>query len=216
MVLLSISIKGKKEFDGRPKSPKIHRLCCIAHFVGSFKILETMPNSMIFFLEFPRFIFLILPKVLKYFIRFDGLWVQCEQMPNGNTNCESYNVFFIGLPGKVFNLVPPIFFESALNWFSEVLQTCRALMIAAIGLGFLGILLSVLGMKCTSVGASNHKAKARTALLGGLMLGVAGRYARTSCYRCCSAIFKELLISAQRMNLQLIWCSSCYFKVFYR
>lgn len=85
--------------------------------------------------------------------RFDGLWVQCEQMPNGNTNCESYNVFFIGLP--------------------EVLQTCRALMIAAIGLGFLGILLSVLGMKCTSVGASNHKAKARTALLGGLMLGVA-------------------------------------------
>jgi claudin len=48
-------------------------------------------------------------------------------------------------------------------------------MIAAIGLGFLGILLSVLGMKCTSVGASNHKAKARTALLGGLMLGVAGK-----------------------------------------
>ena len=53
-------------------------------------------------------------------------------------------------------------------------------MIAAIGLGFLGILLSVLGMKCTSVGASNHKAKARTALLGGLMLGVAGKL--TWCY----------------------------------
>jgi len=85
--------------------------------------------------------------------RFDGLWVQCEQMPNGNTNCEDYNVFFIGLP--------------------EVLRTCRALMITAIGLGFLGILLSVLGMKCSSVGASNHKAKARTALLGGLLLGVA-------------------------------------------
>ena len=47
-------------------------------------------------------------------------------------------------------------------------------MIAAIGMGFLGILLSVLGMKSTSVGASNHKAKARTALLGGLMLGVSG------------------------------------------
>ena len=46
-------------------------------------------------------------------------------------------------------------------------------MITAIGLGFLGILLSVLGMKCSSVGASNHKAKARTALLGGLLLGVA-------------------------------------------
>ena len=36
-------------------------------------------------------------------IRFDGLWVQCEQMPNGNTNCESYNVFFIGLPGTIFH-----------------------------------------------------------------------------------------------------------------
>ena len=36
-------------------------------------------------------------------IRFDGLWVQCEQMPNGNTNCESYNVFFIGLPGIIYN-----------------------------------------------------------------------------------------------------------------
>jgi claudin len=50
-------------------------------------------------------------------------------------------------------------------------------MITAIGLGFLGILLSVLGMKCTSVGAGNHKAKARTALLGGLLLGVAGKFA---------------------------------------
>ena len=48
-------------------------------------------------------------------------------------------------------------------------------MITAIGLGFLAILLSVLGMKCTSVGASNHKAKARTALMGGLLLGVAGK-----------------------------------------
>ena len=50
-------------------------------------------------------------------------------------------------------------------------------MITAIGLGFLAILLSVLGMKCTSVGASNHKAKARTALMGGLLLGVAGKKA---------------------------------------
>ena len=71
-------------------------------------------------------------------------------------------------------------------------------MIAAIGLGFLGILLSVLGMKCTSVGASNHKAKARTALLGGLMLGVAGKYfhicvnvgVQLVLFRYCSGIYK--------------------------
>ena len=66
--------------------------------------------------------------------------------------------------------------ETLFYGFLEVLQTCRALMITAIGLGFLAILLSVLGMKCTSVGASNHKAKARTCLMGGLLLGVAGKF----------------------------------------
>jgi len=39
-------------------------------------------------------------KSIEFICRFDGLWTQCEQMPNGNTNCESYNVFFIGLPGR--------------------------------------------------------------------------------------------------------------------
>ena len=102
------------------------------------------------------------------------------------------------------------------NWFLEVLQTCRALMIAAIGLGFLGILLSVLGMKCTSVGASNHKAKARTALLGGLMLGVAGRWALHRVHSLFKCTFSELVISIQSINLRLGRCLSCYFKVFYR
>ena len=104
-----------------------------------------------------------------------------------------------------------------LKIISEVLQTCRALMIAAIGLGFLGILLSVLGMKCTSVGASNHKAKARTALLGGLMLGVAGRYVH-SVWRCTGALCAVIraLDFGSTHKSQAPWCLSCYFKVFYR
>ena len=50
-----------------------------------------------------RYFFLWNISLCTWKIRFDGLWVQCEQMPNGNTNCESYNVFFIGLPGKIFH-----------------------------------------------------------------------------------------------------------------
>ena len=104
-----------------------------------------------------------------------------------------------------------------LKIISEVLQTCRALMIAAIGLGFLGILLSVLGMKCTSVGASNHKAKARTALLGGLMLGVAGRYVHA--VWCCTGalcVVIRVFDFGSTHKSQTSWCLSCSFKVFYR
>ena len=74
-------------------------------------------------------------------------------------------------------------------------------MITAIGLGFLGILLSVLGMKCTSVGASNHKAKARTALLGGLLLGVAGK--KEYDFRCL------LLVNYFSLRAGVIWCFKC-------
>ena len=57
-------------------------------------------------------------------------------------------------------------------------------MCAAIGIGFFGLILSVLGMKCTSVGASNHRRKALTALIGGLLIGIAGLY--NLCNYCCN------------------------------
>ena len=49
-------------------------------------------------------------------------------------------------------------------------------MVAAIGIGFVGMILSVFGMKCTSIAAANQKAKASMALIGGIFTGIAGYY----------------------------------------
>ena len=48
------------------------------------------------------------------------------------------------------------------------------MMLGAIGCGFCGLILSVLGMKCTSIAAQRQKVKSLFALIGGLLLGVAG------------------------------------------
>jgi len=92
--------------------------------------------------------------VLDNIGRYDGLWKQCQQFSTGQTKCESYDAFFIGLP--------------------EVLVTCRALIICAIALGFIGILLVTLGMKCVTVGRTEvgSRNKARSTLVGGLLLGI--------------------------------------------
>ena len=58
--------------------------------------------------------------------------------------------------------------------FLEILVACRLMMLGAIGCGFCGLILSVLGMKCTSIAAQRQKAKSLFALIGGLLLGVAG------------------------------------------
>jgi len=92
--------------------------------------------------------------------RFDGLWIQCEKFPNGNTNCARYKSFFTDLP--------------------DILVACRLLMVAAIGIGFVGMILSVFGMKCTSIAAANQKAKASMALIGGIFTGIAAGCVGTS------------------------------------
>ena len=98
----------------------IHKCMLIiaAHLEEHSKISRLIVSTQVDFLVFLRF-----ELVFKLYVgicvgvkitfisyhRFDGLWVQCEQMPNGNTNCESYNVFFIGLPGMIFkHIIPPL------------------------------------------------------------------------------------------------------------
>ncbi|XP_039249877.1 uncharacterized protein LOC120327612 isoform X1 [Styela clava] len=82
-------------------------------------------------------------------IRYDGLWAQCRAFSTGQTHCSVYSKFFIGLPG--------------------VLQVCRALMITSITLGFIAVVVTILGIKCTSIGNTNPRAKARAAMIGGLL-----------------------------------------------
>lgn len=54
------------------------------------------------------------------------------------------------------------------------IQSARALMVVAVLLGFVGMVLSVVGMKCTRVGDSNPTAKGRIAISGGALFLLAG------------------------------------------
>lgn len=55
------------------------------------------------------------------------------------------------------------------------IQTCRALMVVSVLLGFIGIIVSVVGMKCTKVGDNNPATKGRIAVSGGALFLLAGR-----------------------------------------
>ncbi|XP_035555075.1 claudin-19 isoform X3 [Canis lupus baileyi] len=54
------------------------------------------------------------------------------------------------------------------------IQSARALMVVAVLLGFVAMVLSVVGMKCTRVGDSNPTAKGRIAISGGVLFLLAG------------------------------------------
>lgn len=54
------------------------------------------------------------------------------------------------------------------------IQSARALMVVAVLLGFVAMVLSVVGMKCTRVGDSNPIAKDRVAIAGGAFFLLAG------------------------------------------
>lgn len=54
------------------------------------------------------------------------------------------------------------------------IQSARALMVVAVLLGFVAMVLSVVGMKCTRVGDSNPIAKSRIAISGGALFLLAG------------------------------------------
>lgn len=60
------------------------------------------------------------------------------------------------------------------DYLSDILFNCRGLMIAALTVGFVAILTTILGMKCVTIGGQNIKAKARVAFSGGLLFGVGG------------------------------------------
>ena len=59
-------------------------------------------------------------------------------------------------------------------YISDVLQVCRGLVIAAIVFGFVAVFVTVMGLKCVTMGGKNAILKARVAMTGGLMFGVTG------------------------------------------
>lgn len=58
--------------------------------------------------------------------------------------------------------------------FSVHIQTCRALMIISVLMGFIAIIVSVVGMKCTKVGDNNPSTKSKIAISGGSLFLLSG------------------------------------------
>ncbi|XP_061073399.1 claudin 15-like b [Conger conger] len=85
--------------------------------------------------------------------QFQGLWMECAATSSGAVQCNTYKTV-LGLPGYV--------------------QACRALMIVALLLGLIGIIVSLLGLKCTKIGSASKEAKGKIALTGGALFLLSG------------------------------------------
>ncbi|XP_044092316.1 claudin-19 [Neovison vison] len=84
---------------------------------------------------------------------YEGLWMSCASQSTGQVQCKLYDSL-LALEGHI--------------------QSARALMVVAVLLGFVAMVLSVVGMKCTRVGDSNPIAKGRIAISGGVLFLLAG------------------------------------------
>ncbi|CAO2588783.1 Cldn19 [Lemmus lemmus] len=84
---------------------------------------------------------------------YEGLWMSCASQSTGQVQCKLYDSL-LALDGHI--------------------QSARALMVVAVLLGFVAMVLSVVGMKCTRVGDSNPIAKGRVAISGGVLFLLAG------------------------------------------
>lgn len=84
---------------------------------------------------------------------FENLWYSCATDSMGVSNCWEFPSM-LALSGYV--------------------QGCRALMITAILLGFLGLFLGILGLRCTNMGSMDHSRKAKLAAVAGALDMLAG------------------------------------------
>ncbi|XP_034974986.1 claudin-19 isoform X1 [Zootoca vivipara] len=84
---------------------------------------------------------------------YEGLWMSCASQSTGQVQCKLH--------------------ESLLSLDVHI-QTSRALMVVSILLGFVGAVVSVIGMKCTKVGDETPVVKSWIAVLGGVFFLLAG------------------------------------------
>lgn len=91
---------------------------------------------------------------------YKGLWMECVIQSTGVMNCKMY--------------------DSVLA-LSVVLQATRALMVISLVLGFLAMIVSTMGMKCTNCAGDDKVKKARIAMTGGIVFIVAGLAALIAC-----------------------------------
>ncbi|NXN92636.1 CLD19 protein, partial [Rhinopomastus cyanomelas] len=83
----------------------------------------------------------------------EGLWMDCAVPDLGSTQCK-----------KLLYMLS-----------SDIhIQACRALMITSILLGFLGAVISLLGLKCTNIGLSDEDGKMKFVVTGGFLFILGG------------------------------------------
>ncbi|NXP10621.1 CLD19 protein, partial [Thinocorus orbignyianus] len=83
----------------------------------------------------------------------EGLWMSCAAQSTGQVQCRLH--------------------DSLLSLDVHI-QTSRALMVISLLLGFFGIIVSVVGMKCTKVGEEDPVTKSRIAVAGGVLFILCG------------------------------------------
>ncbi|NXU85634.1 CLD19 protein, partial [Xiphorhynchus elegans] len=83
----------------------------------------------------------------------EGLWMSCAAQSTGQVQCRLH--------------------DSLLSLDVHI-QTSRALMVISLLLGFFGIIMSVVGMKCTKVGEEDPVTKSRIAVAGGVLFILSG------------------------------------------
>lgn len=96
--------------------------------------------------------------------------------------------FLLPSLSSISSIVLPPLFPPFHFLYPVHIQTCRALMVVSVLLGFLSIIVSVVGMKCTKVGDNNPVTKTRIAVAGGALFLLAGG---TSV--CCVLLMPRLL-----------------------
>ncbi|KAB5535900.1 hypothetical protein PHYPO_G00123240 [Pangasianodon hypophthalmus] len=85
--------------------------------------------------------------------QYENLWHACAESSSGIAECRDFESL-LDLPGY--------------------LQACRALMIIALLLGLFSMILSILGLKCITIGSAGDQAKAKMATTGGIIFILAG------------------------------------------
>ncbi|XP_040389656.1 claudin-19 isoform X2 [Cygnus olor] len=90
----------------------------------------------------------------------EGLWMSCAAQSTGQVQCRLH--------------------DSLLSLDVHI-QTSRALMVISLLLGFFGIIVSVVGMKCTKVGEEDPVTKSRIAVAGGVLFILSGMNSAQHC-----------------------------------
>ncbi|XP_051895162.1 claudin-19-like isoform X2 [Pristis pectinata] len=121
---------------------------------------------------------------------YEGLWMSCASQSTGQVQCKVYDSLLL---------------------LEAHIQASRALMIVSVVFGFIGIIVSVVGMKCTKVGDNNPLTKSRIAISGGVLFLMAGlcTLVAVSWYEFGSALFVGWASASLTILGGSFLCCSC-------